>query len=234
MSSKIPQHIAIIMDGNGRWAMKRGLSRSYGHRAGARTIKRILDIALAEGIKYLTFFAFSTENWKRPQEEIDTLMTLFSEYIDKKAAELKTNQDIRIKAIGRWHELPGELPKKINNIIELTKKNDKLTVILAMNYGSRREILDAIDKILEEKDSRIFKKGIDEDTFRKYLYAPDVPDPDLLIRTSGEYRLSNFLLWQISYTEVYITKKLWPNFSKSDFRKAIKSYQKRKRKYGSL
>ncbi|MCD6081238.1 MAG: di-trans,poly-cis-decaprenylcistransferase [Candidatus Omnitrophica bacterium] len=230
MASNLPQHIAIIMDGNGRWARRRGLPRTYGHRQGAKAVKRIVNACLELNINYLTLYTFSTENWSRPQSEVDTLMRLLGEYIDRAEEEIPRYQEVRVRVIGRYWELPGKLPEKIEALMNATRNHKGLNLTLAINYGGRREILDAVDKIIAE-GKRLLG---DEQRFRRYLYAPEIPDPDLLIRTAGEYRISNFLLWQISYTEIYTTKKLWPDFNKLDLIRAIKDYQKRRRKFGGV
>lgn len=218
------------MDGNGRWARKRGLPRTYGHHQGAKAVRRIINACLELNIKYLTLYTFSTENWSRPQSEVNALMRLLGEYIDRAEKEIPRYQEVRVRVIGRYWELPGELPEKIEALMKATRNHKGLNLTLAINYGGRREILDAVDKIIAE-GKRLLG---DEQQFRRYLYAPEIPDPDLLIRTAGEYRISNFLLWQISYTEIYTTKKLWPDFNKLDLIRAINDYQKRRRKFGGV
>ena len=224
------EHIAIIMDGNGRWAESRGLTRSDGHKAGADNISRIADAARELGIKYLTLYAFSTENWKRPPAEVAFLMGLIPEVTGKQLPEMMKN-NVRLRTIGRTNDLPLPARKSLLKCIEETKNNTGLTINIALSYGGRAEITDAVNKILAEK-----KPGekIDEKEFAKYLYAPDIPDPDLLIRTSGELRLSNFLLWQLSYSEIYVTDTHWPDFDKEALQKAIDSFGKRKRRFGGL
>ena len=224
------EHIAIIMDGNGRWAEARGLSRSDGHKAGADNISRIADAAREFGIKYLTLYAFSTENWKRPPAEVAFLMGLVSEITEKQLPQMMKN-NVRLRTIGRIQDLPLPARKSLLKCIEETQNNTGLTLNIALSYGGRAEITDAVNKILAEK-----KQGdkIDEKEFTKYLYAPDIPDPDLLIRTSGELRLSNFLLWQLSYSEIYVTSTHWPDFSKDDLQTAINSFGNRKRRFGGL
>ena len=224
------QHIAIIMDGNGRWAEARGLTRSDGHKAGADNISRIADAAAEAGIKYLTLYAFSTENWKRPPAEVAFLMGLISEVTEKKLPEMMKN-NVRLRTIGRTDDLPFPARKSLLKCIEETKNNTGLTINIALSYGGRAEIADAVTRILAEK-----KPGtkIDEKEFAKYLYAPDIPDPDLLIRTSGELRLSNFMLWQLSYSEIYITDTHWPDFDKDALQKALDSFGTRKRRFGGL
>ena len=224
------EHIAIIMDGNGRWAESRGLTRSDGHKAGADNISRIADAARELGIKYLTLYAFSTENWKRPPAEVAFLMGLIPEVTTKQLPEMMKN-NVRLRTIGRTNDLPLPARKSLLKCIEETRNNTGLTINIALSYGGRAEITDAVNKILAEK-----KPGekIDEKEFAKYLYAPDIPDPDLLIRTSGELRLSNFLLWQLSYSEIYVTNTHWPDFSKEDLKTAINSFGNRKRRFGGL
>jgi undecaprenyl diphosphate synthase len=220
------------MDGNGRWAKKRGLPRIAGHRAGAKSVKEVIKGAKESGVKVLTLYTFSTENWKRPKHEVAALFKLLEDYIDKEIKDLQEN-DIKLSVIGRLEALPQTTQKKIRDVIEKTKGNKSLILNLALNYGSRTEMVDAVREIVSDCQSQRLKiEDINEKTFSSYLYTKDIPDPDLLIRTSGEMRVSNFLLWQISYAEIYVTKKLWPDFKKNDFKKAIKEYQSRKRRYG--
>jgi len=227
-----PEHVAIIMDGNGRWAKKHGLPRIAGHRAGAKSVKEAITSARECGVKILTLYTFSTENWKRPKHEVDALFKLLESYIDKELHNLNKN-DIKLSVIGRMEGLPYTVREKLADAMEKTKDNRSLTLNLALNYGSRAEIVDAVHKIIDECQSQRLKADeIDENTFSGFLYTKNIPDPDLLIRTSGEMRLSNFLLWQLSYSELYVTKKLWPDFKKDDFKKAIAEYKNRERKYG--
>lgn len=231
---KIPEHIAIIMDGNGRWAEKRGLPRLEGHRAGVKSIRRIIDIILKHNIKYITLYAFSTENWKRPKSEVLGLMKILREFLVK---DLKTLNDkgLRLRTIGRTNDLPMVTRKLLNKTIEQTKYNTKGELILALSYGGRAEIIDAmvgIAKDIEKK--KITSKQIDEKLISSYLYAPDIPYPELMIRTSGEYRLSNFLIWQLSYSEFWITDTLWPDFDENCFIEAINDYKNRKRRFGGI
>ena len=231
-SAKIPKHIAIIMDGNGRWARKRALPKIVGHKAGVKSVEEIIKACKELGVKILTLYTFSTENWKRPKKEIDALMHLLEEYLDRETERIK-DKDIRIRAIGRVRELPHNLQLKIRNTEEKTIKNKSILVNLALNYGGRSEIVDAAKKIAQDvKEGKVEAEDIKEDNFGEYLYTASIPDPELLIRTSGEMRLSNFLLWQISYSEIYVTKKLWPDFRKKDLEGAILEYQKRERRYG--
>lgn len=226
------KHVAIIMDGNGRWAKSRGLPKIAGHRAGARSVQEAIKGAKEAGVKFLTLYTFSTENWKRPRHEVSALFKLLEDYVDKEAHSLDKN-NIRLSVIGRMEGLPQVIQEKLKKVIDLTKENTALTLILALNYGSRTEIVDAVRGIVKDcQTGRIHPDYIDESTFGGYLYTKDIPDPDLLIRTSGEMRLSNFLLWQMSYTEIYVTKKLWPDFKRRDFKKAVEEYRKRERRYG--
>lgn len=233
MSSKnVPHHVAIIMDGNGRWAVKRGLPKIAGHRAGVNSVHEVMKGAKESGVKILTLYAFSTENWKRPRTEVSALFKLLEDYIDKETRTLVKN-DVKMNVIGRMKDLPERLQTKLKQVIEETKNNGSLTVNLALNYGSRAEIVDAIRRIVDDSlCGSLDRANIDEAVFGRYLYTSGQPDPDLLIRTSGEMRLSNFLLWQLSYAEIYVTKKLWPDFKKNDFKKAIKEYLRRGRRYG--
>ncbi|HCJ67580.1 MAG TPA: isoprenyl transferase [Elusimicrobia bacterium] len=225
---KLPKHIAIIMDGNGRWAKKHHLPRVMGHRAGVETIREIIRSCSDLGIKVLTLFAFSTENWQRPKSEVKALMRLLKEKVAKETNELKKN-NVQFRISGRIEELPEDCLKVLKKAVAIMEDNNGLILNIALNYGGRQEIIDAINLILE----RGIKK-IKEDNFSKYLYIPDLPDPDLLIRTSGEYRISNFLLWQIAYTEIYVTPVLWPDFKKDDLYQAIIDYQHRERRFGRI
>jgi len=226
---KIPRHIAIIMDGNGRWAEKRKMPRIYGHRAGVKATRRAIQTAIDLGIEYLTLYTFSQENWARPKKEVDALMKLLQEVIRNETKELM-DYNVKARFIGNIEELPESVKKEVYKLTEKTKGNTGLNLLIALNYGGRREIMDAINRIIKERQTPLK----DEDDFRTYLYAPDVPDPDLLIRTSGEMRVSNFLLWEIAYTEIWITKTLWPNFKKSHIIKAIQAYNQRERKFGGI
>ena len=226
------RHVAIIMDGNGRWAERRGLPKVEGHRQGARQVTEVLKAAQEYGVEFLTLYAFSTENWKRPVAEVTALMGLLEEFIDDKLPELMKN-GIRLRTIGRTEDLFPGARKKLLHAIEMTEKNDGGTLNLALNYGGRAEIVDAVNKMaaeMTEKGGRFPK--VTEESFRNYLYAPDIPDPDLLIRTSGELRLSNFLLWELSYSEMYVTDTLWPDFGKKEFWEALEAYGQRDRRFG--
>ena len=219
----IPRHVAIIMDGNGRWALKRGKSRSEGHIAGARRVKDILRWCGERGIRYLTVYAFSTENWNRPHEEVSGLMKLFSRMIRIRGGALVEN-GVRFRVIGRRGDLPDSLRREIERLEKATEKFER-EFIVAISYGGRAEIIDAINKI---------EGPVTEETFRRYLYAPDVPDPDLIIRTSGELRVSNFLLWESAYSEYYFTDVLWPDFSEAELDRALESYARRHRRKGGI
>jgi len=230
--SKLPQHLAIIMDGNGRWAKKKGLPRSVGHREGAKVVKRVITNCLDFNIPILTLFAFSTENWKRPKNEITYLLKLFERVLSKEKANLIKN-NIKINFIGRLNDLPNSLNDKINELCESTKRNNKLILNIAINYGGRAEIVDAINSIILKIDKKNLNiEEINEDTIRDNLYTYNLPDPDLLIRTAGEMRISNFMIWQIAYTEFWVTPVLWPDFDKNNLIEAIINFQKRVRKYG--
>ena len=229
---KIPRHVAIIMDGNGRWAKQHGKERVEGHLAGAESVERLLEIVSKYGIRYLTLYAFSTENWKRSREEVDALMLLLTEFRRKNLSRLKHNK-IRLLVTGRIDGLPEEPRNELEKAIAETSEDYEYTLILALNYGGRAEIADAAKKIAEEvKNEKLDPSVIDETLFSRYLYLPDVPDPDLMIRTSGEFRISNFLLWELSYAEFYITDTYWPDFDAAEFRKAIEAYSARDRRFG--
>jgi undecaprenyl diphosphate synthase len=230
---EIPQHIAIIMDGNGRWARERGLPRTEGHRKGIERIKEIVKEAKELGVEFLTLFCFSTENWNRPKEEIDMLMQSLYRFLKRQIKDLNKN-NIRLIWSGREQPLPEYLVKEIKSAIELTKSNTGITLNLALNYGGRAEIVDTTKRISEMVSKRLIKlQDIDEKRFSDFLYNK-LPDPDLLIRTSGEKRISNFLLWQISYTELYFTEKYWPDFTGEDLKSAIQEYQRRERRFGRI
>lgn len=233
MSNPIPQHVAIIMDGNGRWAKKQGLLRVQGHEVGVQRVEEIIRAAQEKGIRYLTFYAFSKENWRRPKEEVEFLMGLLSSYLDKKIATLVKNNCV-FNMIGEIHDLAPALQKKLKQAMEVSQKNTGLVVTFALSYSGRREIVRACQKIAERAvQGRIKPSEITEETFSRDLYTAGMPDPELLIRTSGEMRVSNFLLWQISYTEFYVTQKFWPEFTRDEFEKALEDYEKRERRFGS-
>lgn len=224
----IPQHIAIIMDGNGRWAKKRGLPRIAGHKEGVESVRVILKACAEFGVKYLTIYTFSTENWRRPQEEVGFLMSLFSMTIDREIKELMANK-VKLNFLGRLSELSPELQTKTRAAMEKSKNNTGTVLNIMMNYGGRAELIDAFKKMTKEK---LATDVIDEMTISKYLYTTGIPDPDLLIRTASEMRISNFLLWQIAYSEIFVTPVLWPDFRKEQLKEAIEDYQKRIRKFG--
>ena len=226
---KIPEHVAVIMDGNGRWAKRRGLPRVFGHRQGAKVVEDTISFARDIGIKYLSLFAFSTENWGRPKSEIEAIFSLLVEYINKKVPNL-IEKDARLKFIGRREGLPEHILKTMMEGEEKTKHCESLEVIIALNYSGRAEIVDAVNKILKENPNI----KIDEEIFKNYLYLPEIPDPDLLIRTSGEKRISNFMLWELAYTELYFTETLWPDFDEKEFLKALYDYQSRERRFGKV
>ena len=231
---KIPNHVAVILDGNGRWAKKRLMPRNYGHMQGAKTVEKICEEAWNMGIKYLTVYAFSTENWKRPQEEVDALMKLLTKYLDdfKKRSEA---DNMVLRVIGDKTGLNDEIRAKIAEIEELTKDNQGLNFTIAINYGSRDEMVRAMKKLSQDvKDGKVSPDDISENMFENYLDTVGIPDPDLLIRTSGEQRLSNYLLWQLAYTEFYFTDVLWPDFSRKDLEDAVIAYNKRDRRFGKI
>lgn len=225
-----PVHIAIIMDGNGRWAQLRGLPRVAGHKEGISAIRRTVKASVDYGISYLTLYSFSTENWKRPESEVRFLFELMEDAL-KKEMEALHSQNIKVKFIGRIEHLPLNLQKIISDTENLTKNNTSLNLTFALNYGGRQEIVDAIKKIIKT-GSKI--KDIDETNFQKFLYFPELPDVDLMIRTAGEQRLSNFLIWQSTYAEFYFTQTLWPDFSEKDFKMALEEFSKRKRRFGGI
>ena len=228
----IPKHIAIIMDGNGRWAKKRNKNRNYGHRAGGKSVKKIVKACTELGIKNLTLYAFSTENWNRPKLEIDFLMKLLLTSLNEELETLIKN-NIKFKIIGNLEKLPKKLKSYLIKVTKKTQNNKKMTLTIALSYGGRKEIVDAIQVIGDKvKNNLISPKNIDESVINQHLYTHYLPDVDLLIRTSGEKRISNFLLWQIAYAELYFTKKLWPDFSTEDLYEAIVNYQKRERRFG--
>ena len=232
--SRIPKHIAIIMDGNGRWAKDRNLPRALGHRAGVETIRRIVKECNNLGVKYLTLYAFSTENWNRPLEEVNSLMKLLVEYLKNEFEELNSN-DVVINSIGNISKLPRICREELSNAYEKTKNNKGLILNLALNYGGRNEIIDAVKEIsLDLTNKKISKDEITEELFSKYMYTKEIPDPDLIIRPSGELRLSNFLLWQSAYSELWFSDVNWPDFQGKQLKLAISDYQKRDRRFGKV
>ncbi|MEW6606128.1 MAG: isoprenyl transferase [bacterium] len=231
---KLPGHIAIIMDGNGRWAKGKKLPRVAGHRAGMKTVKRIVKLCGELGIKVLTLYAFSTENWTRPQKEVNTLMNLLREYLRKETGELNRD-NVKLNFIGRIEQLSDLIIKDLKWATEKTAHNTGLILNIALNYSGRADIIDAIKKLTADiENKKCSSEDINEPLFEKYLSTANLPEPDLLIRTSGEMRISNFLLWQIAYTEIYITPAYWPDFSRKHFLSAIVDYQKRERRFGGI
>jgi undecaprenyl diphosphate synthase len=230
----IPRHIAIIMDGNGRWAKERKLPRTEGHRVGAESVRAITEACVELGVEYLTLYAFSSENWKRPPAEVEALMGLLELYLRNEEATMM-KQGVRLQAIGRLHDMPESCQRELHRVIEATAQNTKMTLILALSYGSRDEIVDGVKSIIDSVEKgHLDKAMINADVVSKHLYTRYYPDPDLLVRTSGELRLSNFLLWQLSYAEFYITDMLWPDFRKPQLEEAIASYSRRQRRYGGV
>ena len=222
-----PKHVAIIMDGNGRWGIKKKNSRNYGHKKGLETVEQIISAAISKKIKYLTLFVFSTENWKRPVKEVNYLLKLLDNYINKEINNL-IKKNIKIKVIGNINPFPKLLKKKIRNVENITKDNKKIQINMALNYGSRQEIISAINKI--KKNTEI----INENNINKHLYTSGIPEPDILIRTGNTNRISNFLIWQSIYTEIFFLKKMWPDFNRSDFNRIINQFSKINRKFGGL
>jgi undecaprenyl diphosphate synthase len=228
--TQIPSHVAIIMDGNGRWAISRGLPRLVGHRAGTENLRRIITACTEFGVKFLTIYAFSTENWGRPREEVDGLMHILEDVIDKELAELN-NEGVQLRHIGRLERLNPKLQEKVHEAIELTKNNHRLILNVAFNYGGRDEIIFAIQHMIEDG---VKPENVNSDLVSQYLFTAGVPDPDLIIRTSGELRVSNFLIWQGAYSEWYVTSVYWPDFDRGELRKALDTFAKRDRRYGGL
>ncbi|MRI62570.1 isoprenyl transferase [Ornithobacterium rhinotracheale] len=229
---KVPQHVAVIMDGNGRWAQKKGMMRTFGHQSAVKAVRETIKACEDLGIPYLTLYAFSSENWNRPKDEVSFLMNLLFKTLTKELKSFQEN-NIRLRTIGDLSRLPEKARKELLLVQEETKNNTKATLTLALSYGGRDEIVEASQKIaqaVQENDLSI--EQINHETFKKYLYSPDIPDVDLVIRTSGECRISNFLLWQIAYAELYFTEVLWPDFRKEDFYEAIINYQNRQRRFG--
>jgi len=232
--NNIPKHVAIIMDGNGRWAKERGLPRTAGHRQGVERVREIVRAAAEIGVDTVTFFAFSTENWNRPKPEVNILLRYLSSFLGREIKELHKN-NMRFKVIGREKPIPENLLKKIRQAEDKTKGNTGMTVVLALNYGARQEIIDAVKNFSQKLlKGEVSIRDLNVDSFSDYLYTRDLPEPDLLIRTSAESRLSNFLLWQLSYAELYFPRKCWPEFRRQDLEKAIEVYQKRERRFGGV
>ena len=230
----VPRHIAIIMDGNGRWARERGLPRTEGHRRGADSVRRVVEACGDLGVEFLTMYAFSSENWKRPKREVDALMRLLQQFLKSRTAEMM-KQNVRLQAIGRLHDLPEACQAELHRAIAKTAQNTGLTLILALSYGGREEIIDGVKSLLESVEKgHLDKAMIDGEVFSKHLYTRYYPDPDLLIRTSGELRLSNFLLWQMSYTEFYVTETLWPDFGREALLEALRAFNARSRRFGGV
>jgi undecaprenyl diphosphate synthase len=227
---RIPTHVAIIMDGNGRWAISRGLPRLAGHRAGTENLRRIITACVEFGIKYLTIYAFSTENWGRPREEVDGLMHILEDVIDKELAELN-KEGVQLRHIGRLERLDPKLQEKVLEAIELTKNNDRLILNVAFNYGGRDEIVCAIQRIIKDG---VKPEQVNSDLVSQYMFTAGVPDPDLIIRTSGELRVSNFMIWQGAYSEWYVTSVYWPDFNKEELQKALNTFGQRDRRYGGI
>lgn len=234
MNMNIPQHIAIILDGNGRWAKKKGMPRNYGHTQGSKNVERICEDAYKMGVKYLTVYAFSTENWKRPKDEVDALMNLLRNYM-KTCLKTAEKNRMRVRVLGDKTALDDDIRNRIAELEEATKNNDGLNFQIALNYGSRDEMVRAMKKMcMDCKEAKVEPEQIDEALFETYLDTHDIPDPDLMIRTSGEQRLSNYLLWQLAYSEFYFTDVLWPDFTKEDLAKAIEYYNGRDRRFGGV
>ncbi|MCF7568338.1 isoprenyl transferase [Sabulilitoribacter arenilitoris] len=232
LTKMLPKHIAIIMDGNGRWAKQKGMLRAFGHENGTKAVREVVEASAEIGIKNLTLYAFSTENWNRPKLEVQTLMKLLVSSLKKEINTLQDN-NIKLSAIGNLKTLPKKVYKELHEVIESTKANNRMTLTLALSYGSREEILNTVKEIsIKVKNNIISAKKIDESIINEHLYTQNLPDVDLLIRTSGEQRISNFLLWQIAYAELYFTSTLWPDFTKQHLYEAIIEYQKRERRFG--
>lgn len=229
---KVPQHIAIIMDGNGRWAKQQGENRIYGHYEGVNSVRDVVEAAGEVEVKYITLYAFSTENWNRPKEEVDALMELLVSTISAETPQLN-KKNVRLQAIGNLNSLPASCLQELNESIELTSKNTGLTLVLALSYSSKWELISAVKQIAKDvKDGKLNSDDITEKEIENYLCTKHIPDPELMIRTSGEHRISNFLLWQLAYAEFYFTDKLWPDFRKDDLYEAILNYQNRERRFG--
>jgi undecaprenyl diphosphate synthase len=233
-AGKVPRHVAIIMDGNGRWAQQHKLPRLSGHEAGRKSVKKVVQAAISHGVRYLTLYAFSVENWQRPRDEIQGLMGLLRLVLREELAEMG-KEGVRLRAMGRLQDLPEAVREELESAINKTKANTKLDLILALSYGSRVEITEAAQAIAREvKSGQLEADQITEATISQHLYTRDLPDPDLLIRTSGEMRISNFMLWQISYAEIHVTPVLWPDFGKEEFAAALADYARRERRFGGI
>lgn len=230
--SQIPQHIAIIMDGNGRWAKQKGVLRAKGHEEGGRSVQRAIDLCLEHGVKWLTLYAFSTENWGRSAVEVNALMNLLDKYLRQSTPEMM-KKNVRLHAIGELHMLPENCRQQLQTSIDITRNNTGVNLVLALSYGSRQEITAAVRQLAEQvKTGTLQPQDITPEMIGAHLYTAGMPDPDLLIRTSGEMRISNYLLWQISYSEIYVTDVLWPDFGREEFEAALAEYAKRERRYG--
>jgi undecaprenyl diphosphate synthase len=229
-ADKLPRHVAMIMDGNGRWAISRGLPRLAGHKAGTENLRRVIRSTVEFGVKYLTIYAFSTENWGRPLEEVRGLMSILEDVLQRELNELH-KEGVQLRHIGRLERLPGRLQEQVLDAIELTKNNDRLVLNVAFNYGGRDEIVHAIQKIIKDG---IPPEDVTDELVSKYLYTAGVPDPDLIIRTSGELRVSNFLIWQAAYSEWYVTPTYWPDFDKEEYRRALEAFAQRDRRFGKV
>jgi undecaprenyl diphosphate synthase len=229
-AERLPRHVAIIMDGNGRWALARGLPRLAGHKAGTENLRRIIRASVEFGVKYLTIYAFSTENWGRPPEEVQGLLHILEDVIDRELAELN-REGVQLRHIGRLERLSPMLQKKVLKAIELTRGNDRLVLNVAFNYGGRDEIVQAIQHMMQDG---VKPEAVTDELVSKYLYTAGVPDPDLVIRTSGELRVSNFLIWQAAYAELYSTPTFWPDFDKEEYRRALETFAQRDRRYGGV
>ena len=222
-----PKHVAIIMDGNGRWGLRKKKSRNHGHTEGVKVVEKIIEASISNKIKYLTLYTFSTENWKRPKKEISFLIYLLERYIDQQFENL-LKKNIKLKILGNLNKFPSSLKKKLNKVQKISNKNNKIQINLALNYGSKEEIITSVKKIINQS------KPINDKNIKKNLYTKEIPDPEILIRTGNRFRLSNFLLWQISYTEIFFVKKLWPDFNKNDFNKIIFKFKKMRRNFGGI
>lgn len=231
--TRIPKHVAVIMDGNGRWAKKRALNRLKGHKAGIEAVRETIRAASDSGVEYLTIYSFSTENWKRPDEEVEGLMNLFAKTMLAEVDGLH-EEHVRVMTIGDTSRLPKETRDAFDDAWNKTKDNDGMTLLVAVNYGSRQEILHAVQQIVDEVQETGVAPQVDEELFERGLYTAGIPDPELLIRTSGEMRISNYLLWQLAYTEIYVTDVLWPDFNRYEFLRALLDYQRRDRRFGAV